>query len=154
MFDRKIDVALIMKQIKQQIIPEDEWESCENREMADKFNELKSKIESSHYLVSDLKEHMEPYLETGFFIPTFARFPKLARKALRFFAKSVARSTRFITREQNFVNHDLHASVEALLESQQNILQELERLEEKFSRMENSQREFEAQQTAFRGGEE
>lgn len=138
MFDKKIDVVLAMNEIKQRIIPKEEWSAYEEREYDGKFKELKLKIEYNYARIDELREHVKPYLETGYFIPSFTRFPWFIRKMLNLIAKVVARLTRFITREQNFVNHDLNNCISILMQNQQSILRELEEIEERISALEGN----------------
>lgn len=138
MFDKKTDVVSVMNEIKQRVIPKEEWAIYEEREYDCKFKELKFKIEHNYTRIDELKEHAKPYLETGYFIPSFTRFPWLIRKILKLVAKVVARLTRFTTREQNFVNHDLNNCISILMQNQQSILRELEDIEERISALEDN----------------
>ena len=133
MFDKKIDVVAAMREIKQHVIPKEEWSIYEEWEYDGKFEELKLKIEHNYTRMAELGEHVKNYLETGYFIPSFNRFPGIIRGPLRLIAKIVARLTRFITREQNCVNHDLNNCINILMQNQQYVLQQLEEIEDQIS---------------------
>jgi hypothetical protein len=136
MFDKKTDVVSVMNEITRRVISKEERSVCEERRYGGKFKEL-NKTEHNDTRIDELREHVRPYLETGYFIPSFTRFPWFIRKMLRFIAKVVARLTRFITREQNFVNQDLNNCISILMKNQQFILRELEEIEEQISALED-----------------
>lgn len=126
MFDKEVDAAQIMENIKQSIIPQEEKELYLKKLYDNSFDELKRKIVTLHAHIGGLKEHAAPYLETGYFVPSFDRFPWIIKKLLRVVTKIVNRLTKPITREQNLVNHDLQSSIDALLQCQIDIQKELE----------------------------
>ena len=112
MFDKEIDVAKIMMQIKEQnSILNDSKSSLDIKDSVFEENFQKNK-----YLLEDYSKTIEERKIVGVKIPQFSRFNKLIRKPLQFITKVLFKLAYPITRNQNIVNNHLHLSVNKMAE--------------------------------------
>ena len=128
MYNKEIDVAAIMRDIKSRVIPEnstfieiDDCESKENREIISIINE----VDRIHSFINNTRENSADYLDFGMRIPEYSRFPYIIRKILVLITRIMRKLTRFLAKDQTIVNKNTDATIKALVESQEQLLKSI-----------------------------
>lgn len=136
MYDKFIDVAEIMRKIKSEVIPEDTFVTEFNGQASQGLSTFVNEINRIHSFLINTRGDMDFHKRIGYSIPRFDRFPWPIRKIFVLIARIVAKTTRFITREQNVVNEDISASLKAIVESERQIVKALSYMDTLYQKVE------------------
>jgi predicted TPR repeat methyltransferase len=133
--DKIIDVAQIMRDIRAQIIPDDQeifdlTLKSEDDVLTPHLNELNRIFDFIARTRNDSSEH----LDIGKRLPAFNRFNALMKKILIFLARVVRKAARVITRDQIIVNYNVDKCLKALVESDAEILRSVVALKDEMER--------------------
>ena len=112
MFDKEIDVAKIMSQIKEQ----SSTAECDDGTSNPKDSIFAENFQKNRYLIEDYSKIIEERKIVGVKIPQFTRFNKALRKPLQFITKVVFKLAHPITRDQNIVNSHMQLSLKKMAE--------------------------------------
>ena len=125
MYNKEIDVAQIMREIKAKVVPEknilfevdhDDLNE-ENREIISIINEL----DRIHSFIENTCDNSSEYLEVGMRIPEYSKFPFVMRKIFILITRTMRKLTRFLAKDQTIVNKNVDATIKALVESQEQL---------------------------------
>ena len=112
MFDAQIDVAAIMQEIKESVIPEEmnEDELCELQRITE--------------FIENTRRETDDHVNIGYVLPEMGKYPIFLKKVARFLLRVIRKSLRFITNDQIIVNKNLSACVKALVERENALIKE------------------------------
>lgn len=143
MFNEEIDVALIMRQIQNKIVPEDEREYSGTVKINYKMEQNKKRAEAVQNYILNMNAFIDGSGELGTRIPSFQRFKFPVRFLMRLTAKIVSRISRFITIQQSEINRNLQSEIKSLAEGQQYLLRNIELLQEECEKLKKENRKDE-----------
>lgn len=136
MFNETIDVADIMRKIRSEVLPDDNFDVQFDSNVSQELSNLTNDIKRIHEFIINTRNNIENHKNIGYNIPAYSRFPWIVRKPFHFISRIFSLAIRFITREQNIVNNDVSASIKAIVESEQQIFKALSIISNHSSKLE------------------
>lgn len=103
MFDQTVDVAQIMRSIK------DKYSNAENG-----IDESLGKERIICEYIYNVRSSYEGYLFPGSHLPEAKRYPNIIRKCIRIIARIIRKCNGFIIRDQQFVNVNVDNCIRAI----------------------------------------
>lgn len=144
MFNKEIDVAKIMHEIKTKVRKENMSEyfyfdksASENQ---NELNKVYSEIHRINDYIENNRKEAENYSEMGRSIPVSDSRGSIVRKVLTFYKRFFRKSTRFLVLDQTEFNNRMLKCMRGVYESQQHlftIINQVKRLEEENEKLKN-----------------
>lgn len=126
MFDDKIDVAEIMRSIREEIEPDDEMDFLSGSTSNENVKQIIKEYSRVQEFITNTREENRKYLTLyQVNVPNYARFGKVLSKVFIFIAKCVRKCVHYLTANQVVVNHNFDSCINALVESQNQIMKYL-----------------------------
>lgn len=126
MFDNQIDVAKIMREIKESVGIGEEGEEkgrSFTRYKTDALNGIVNEyVRIESFITNTLTKNHEYINVYQSNIPSYNRFGRVLGKAFRFIAKGIRKCTEYLFKNQIMVNQSMEACIKALTESQMQLV--------------------------------
>lgn len=134
MFDNQIDVAKIMREIKESVGVGNEEEG-KNRSFVkyktDALNEIMNEyIRIESFITNTLAKNHEYINIYQSNVPSYNRYGRIPGKIFRFIAKGIRKCTEYLFRNQVVVNQSMEACIKALTESQMQLVKAFDYIDE------------------------
>ena len=121
MFNAEIDVAAIMREIKQAAQAFDE-NSYDTDNLEDNISAIKNELIRINDFIYNTQNDSEKFVEMGKEIPINMSRPYIIRKLLTLYRRFFRKSTRFLALDQKKYNEYVSAEVKALQEGQSQVI--------------------------------
>jgi hypothetical protein len=132
LFDEKIDVAEIMRQIKQDVLEKDDLTDLFPAGMPASDQELRSALREIAQLTRTIqitREELHDARNVGGVIPSYERFPTPIRQLFRFFSRGLRKGIQFVIQDQVDVNSRIDTVLSAMEKKEELMMQLILRLE-------------------------
>ena len=122
MFNREIDVAEIMREIKRRAgVCEEDINTSEEPQIQE-IETIRNELVRINDYIANTRQDSENYMEMGREIPVDPSRPYLIRKLLVLYKRLFRKSTRFLALDQKKYNEYVNMEIKALQESQVQVI--------------------------------